>query len=59
MLTKELRQVLENLRATEDARRALTAQMAELLKLREAVEKTEEAAARKRLAFVLRRGRLT
>ena len=59
LLTKELCQVLEKLQATEDVRRTLTAQMAELLKLREAVEKTEEAVARKRRTFVPRRGRRT
>lgn len=44
-MTKELRQTLEKLRGAADITRALAVQMAELLKLREAVKKTEEAAA--------------
>jgi len=45
-MAKELRQSLEKLRALTDITRALAVQMGELLKLREAVQKAEEAAAR-------------
>ena len=47
-MAKELRQSLEKLRAAADITRALAAQMAELLELREAVQRAEEATARKR-----------
>ena len=47
-MTMESRQSLEKLRAIADITNALVVQMAELLKLREAVQKGEEAAARKR-----------
>lgn len=46
-MAKELRQSLEELRAAADITHALAVQMAELLKLREAVQK-EEATARNR-----------
>jgi hypothetical protein len=45
-MAKELRQSSEKLRAVADITRALTVQMDELLKLREAVQKAEEATAR-------------
>ena len=47
-MAEELRQSLEKLRAAADITHALAVQMAELLKLREAVQKAEEATARKR-----------
>jgi hypothetical protein len=47
-MAKELRQSLEKLRAAADITRALAVQMDELLKLREAVQKAEEATARRR-----------
>ena len=46
-MTKESRQSLEKLRGIADITNALAGQMAELLKLREAVQKAEEARARK------------
>ena len=46
-MTMESRQSLEKLRAIADITNALVVQMAELLKLREAVHKAEEAATRK------------
>ena len=46
-MAEELHQSLEKLRAGADITRALAAQMAELLELREAVQKAE--AARRRL----------
>ena len=46
-MTKELRDSLDKLRAIADIANALVVQMAELLKLREAVRKAEEARARK------------
>jgi len=47
-MAKELRQSLEKLRAAADITRALAVQMDELLRLREAVQKAEEATARRR-----------
>jgi orotidine-5'-phosphate decarboxylase len=47
-MAEELRQSLEKMRAAADIIHALAVQMAELLKLREAVREAEEAAARKR-----------
>jgi hypothetical protein len=47
-MAEELLQSLEKLRAGADITRALAAQMAELLQLREAVQKAEEATARRR-----------
>jgi hypothetical protein len=46
-MTKESRRSLEKLRGIADITNALVVQMAELLKLREAVQKAEEASARK------------
>ena len=46
-MTKESRQSLEKLRGIADITNALAGQMAELLKLREAVQKAEEARAHK------------
>ena len=47
-MAEELRQSLEKLRRQADITHALAVQMAELLKLREAVQKAEEATARRR-----------
>jgi hypothetical protein len=47
-MAEELRQSLEKLRAAADITRALAAQMAELLQLREAVQRAEEETARRR-----------
>ena len=63
-MTKDFRQTLERFQGTADITRALAAQMAELRKLREAVKKTEEAAARKEAKqrsreFIPRTGRRT
>ena len=46
-MTTESRQSLERLRGLADVTKALAGQMAELLKLREAVQKAEEARKRK------------
>jgi hypothetical protein len=46
-MTKELRQSLEKLWSAADTTYALAVQMTELLKLREAVQKADEATARK------------
>jgi hypothetical protein len=46
-MTKESRQSSETLRGIANITNALVVQMAELLKLREAVQKAEEASARK------------
>jgi len=46
-MTKESRQSSEKLRGIANITNALVVQMAELLKLREAVQKAEEASARK------------
>lgn len=46
-MTKELRQSSEKLRGATDITYALAAQMTELLKLREAVRRADEAATRK------------
>ena len=47
-MAEELRQSSEKLRAVADITHALAVQMGELLKLREAVQKAEEAMARRR-----------
>ncbi|MCA6120217.1 hypothetical protein J6524_36115 [Bradyrhizobium sp. WSM 1738] len=46
-MAEELRQSLEKLRAAADITRSLAVQMAELLELREAVQRAEEATARR------------
>jgi hypothetical protein len=47
-MAEELRHSLEKLKVAADITRALAAQMAELLELREAVQKAEDATARRR-----------
>jgi hypothetical protein len=47
-MAEELRRSLEKLKVAADITRALGAQMAELLELREAVQKAEDATARRR-----------
>ena len=53
-MTKESRRSLEKLRGIADITNALVVQMAELLKLREAVQKAEEAKARRTAMHRLR-----
>jgi hypothetical protein len=55
-MTKEPRQSSEKLRGIANITNALVVQMAELLKLREAVQKAEEASARKTAAMQRQHG---
>ena len=58
-MAEELRQSLEKLKAAADITHALAVQMAELLKLREAVQKAEEATARRRPGNIIARSSLS
>jgi len=57
-MMKEFRRSLERLKRAADASAALAGQMSELLKLRKAVQRAEEAAARKKRRRTARPGNL-